>query len=56
MPATETMNRGWPRSNERNLRKNKTKTKQEKYCKGKVVTFIVQSLILLQCPADLVTY
>ena len=30
--------------------------KQEKYFKGKVVTFTVQSLILNQYPADLLTF
>ena len=30
--------------------------KQEKYCKGKVSTFTVQSLILNQYPADLLTF
>ena len=30
--------------------------KQEKYCKGKVVTFTVQNLILYQYPVDLRTF
>ena len=30
--------------------------KQEKYFKGKVVTFTVQSLILYQYPVDLLTF
>ena len=28
----------------------------EKYFKGKVVTFTIQSLILYQCPVDLLTF
>ena len=30
--------------------------KQEKYCKGEVVTFTVQRLILYQYPVDLLTF
>ena len=38
------------------VKREKFAKRKEKYCKGKVVTFTVQSLILYQYPVDLLTF